>query len=70
MVVEDIKSKGGRKRAPSLPPKLSRKQTRVSTAIGSKPTVIERTDSSASVITACNWCRYHNIKCTPTDAGA
>ena len=70
MVVEDIKSKGGRKRAPSLPPKLSRKQMRVSTAIGSKPTVIERTDSSVSAVTTCNWCRYHNIKCTPTDAGA
>ena len=69
VVVEDLKSKGGRKQAPSLPPKPSRKQTHASTAIGSKPTVIERTDSSASVVTACNRCRYHNIKCTPTDVG-
>ena len=70
VVVEDLKSKGGKKRAPSSPPKPSRKRTCASTAIGSKPTVIERTDSSASVVTACDWCRYHNIKCTPTDVGA
>ena len=48
VVVEDLKSKGGRKQAPSSPPKPSRKRMRASTAIGSKPTVIERTDSSAS----------------------
>ena len=70
VVVEDLKSKGGRKRAPSSPPKPSRKRTRASTAIGSKPAVIERTDSSASAVTACDRCRYYNIKCTPTDAGA
>ena len=70
VVVEDLKSKGGRKRAPSSPPKPSRKRTRASTAIGSKPAAIERTDSSASAVTACDRCRYHNIKCTPTDAGA
>ena len=70
VVVEDLKSKGGRKRAPSSPPKPSRKRTRASTAIRSKPTVIKRTDSSASMVTACDHCRYHNIKCTPTDAGA
>ena len=70
VVVEGLKSKGGRKRAPSSPPKPSRKRTRASTAIGSKPAVIERTDSSASAVTACDRCRYHNIKCTPTDAGA
>ena len=68
VVVEDLKSKGGRKRAPSLPPKPSRKQMCVLTAIGSKPMVIERMDSSASAVTACDRCRYHNIKCTPTDA--
>ena len=39
-------------------------------AIELKLLVIERTDSSASVVTACDWCHYHNIKCTPTDAGA
>ena len=70
VVVEDLKSKGGRKRAPSSPPKPLRKRTHASTAIRSKPTVIERTDSSASTVTACDRCRYHNIKCTPTDAGA
>ena len=70
VVVEDLKSKGGRKRTPSSPPKPSRKRTCTSTAIGSKPTVIERTDSSASAVTACEQCHYHNIKCTPTDAGA
>ena len=70
VVVEDLKSKGGRKRAPSSPPKPLRKRTRALTAIGSKPTVIERTDSSVSMVTTCNWCCYHNIKCTPTDAGA
>ena len=42
VVVEDLKSKGGRKQAPSSPPKPSRKQTRMLMAIGSKPTVIER----------------------------
>ena len=26
-------------------------------------------DSSASMVTACNRCCYHNIKCTPTDVG-
>ena len=70
VVVEDLKSKGGRKRAPSSPPKPSRKRTRTSTAIRSKPAVIKRTDSSASTVTACNRCCYHNIKCPPTDAGA
>ena len=70
VVAENVGSKGGRKRAPSSPPKLSRKRTRVSTAIGSKPTVVERTDSSASVVTTCNRCHQHNIKCTPTDVGA
>ena len=70
VVVEDLKSKGGRKRAPSSPPKPSRKRMCASTAIGSKPTVIERTDSSARAVTACERCHYHNIKCTPTNAGA
>ena len=70
VVAEDKGSKGGRKRAPSSPPKLSRKQTRVSTSVVSKPTVVERTDSSVSVVTSCDRCRQHNIKCTPTDAGA
>ena len=70
VVVEDLKSKGGRKRAPSSPPKPSRKRTRTSTAIGSKPAVIERTDSSASAVTACDRCCYYNIKCTPTNVGA
>ena len=70
VVVEDKGSKGGRKRAPSSPPKLSRKRTHASTAVMSKPIVIERKDSSATVVTSCEWCRQHNIKCTPTDAGA
>ena len=70
VVVEDKGSKGGRKRAPSSPPKLSRKRTRVSTAVGSKPIVVERKDSSASAVTSCERCLQHNIKCTPTDAGA
>ena len=70
VVVEDKGSKGGRKRAPSLPPKLSRKQTRASTTVVSKPIVVERKDSSATAVTSCEWCRQHNIKCTPTDAGA
>ena len=70
VVVENVGSKGGRKRAPSSPPKLLRKRTRALTAVGSKPTIIERMDSSASAVTACNRCRQHNIKCTPTGVGA
>ena len=42
----------------------------MSTAIRLKPTVIKRTDSSASVVTTRDQCCYHNIKCTPTDVGA
>ena len=70
VVAENVGSKGGRKQAPSSPPKPSRKRTHASTAVGSKPTVIERTESSVSAGTACDRCRQHNIKCTPTDAGA
>ena len=70
VVAENVGSKGGRKRAPSSPPKLSRKRTRASTAVGSKPIVIEKTDSSASAVTACDRCRKYNIKCTSTDVGA
>ena len=70
VVVENVGSKRGRKQAPSSPPKPSRKRTRASTAVGSKPTVIERTDSNAGAGTACDQCRQHNIKCTPTDMGA
>ena len=70
VVVEDKGSKGGRKRAPSSPPKLSRKQTHASTAVVSKPIVVKRKDSSASAVTSCERCCQHNIKCTPTDAGA
>ena len=70
VVAENVGSKGGRKRAPALPPKLSRKRTRASTAVGSKPTVIERTNSSVSAVTTCDRCRQHNIKCTPTGVGA
>ena len=70
VVAEDKGSKGGRKRAPSSPPKLLRKRTCASIAVLSKPTVIERTDSSASAVTACDRCRQYNIKCTPTDVGA
>ena len=70
VVVEDKSSKGGRKRAPSSPPKQSRKRTRTSAAVMSKPIVVERKDSSVTVVTSCEWCRQHNIKCTPTDAGA
>ena len=70
VVAEDKGSKGGRKRAPSLPPKLSRKRTHALTAVVSKPIVIERTDSSASAVTSCERCRQHNIKCTPNDVGA
>ena len=70
VVVEDKGSKGRRKRAPSSPPKLSRKRTHTSTAVVSKPIVIERKDSSASAVTSCEWCRQHNIKCAPTNVGA
>ena len=70
VVVEDKGSKGGRKRAPSSPPKLSRKRTRASTAVGSKPIVVKRKDSSATAVTSCKRCRKYNIKCTPTDTGA
>ena len=70
VVAENVGSKGGRKIAPSSPPKLSRKQTRALTVVRSKPTVIERMDSSASAVTACDRCRQHNIKCTPTNVGA
>ena len=70
VVVENVGSKGGRKQAPSSPPKPLRKRTPVLTAARSKPAVVERTDSSVSVVTACNWCHHHDIKCIPTDKGA
>ena len=70
VVTANVGSKGGRKQAPSLPPKPSRKRTRASTTVGSKPTIIARMESSVSMGTSCERCRQHNIKCTPTDAGA
>ena len=70
VVVEDKGSKGGRKQAPSLPPKLSRKRTCALTAVVLKPIVVERKDSSASVVSSCERCRQYKIKCTPTDVGA
>ena len=42
----------------------------MSTAVVSKPIVVERKDSGASAVTSCERCRQHKIKCTPTDAGA
>ena len=70
VMAEDKGSKGGRKRAPSSPLKLSRKQARVSTTVALKPAAIEKADSKSSTVNTCNRCRHFKIKCIPIDRGA
>ena len=67
---EDKGTKGGRKWAPSSPPKLSRKRACMSTTITSKPTAMEKADSRLSTVNTCNRCCHFEIKCVPTDGGA
>ena len=70
VVAEDTMPKGGRKWAPSLPPKPLRKWACALKAIVLKPVVVERSNSNASVVSPCNQCCHYNIKCIPTDEGA
>lgn len=70
VVVEDKRLRGGRKWAPSSPPKPSRKQAHISTAVTSKSVVMETAPKNMSVATTCEWCHHHNTKCIPTDGGA
>ena len=70
VVAEDKRLKGGRKQAPSSPLKPSRKQACASTAIASKPAVMEKANSKLSTVNACDWCCHYDIKCVPTDRGA
>ena len=70
VMAEDKGSKGGRKRAPSSPLKLSRKQARVSTTVALKPAAIEKADSISSTVNTCDRCRHFKIKCIPIDRGA
>ena len=68
--VEDKKLRGGQKRAPSSPPKPSRKRACASTAVTSKSLVVEAASTNVSGTSTCKWCRHSNTKCVPTDEGA
>ena len=69
VVAENKGTKGGRKWAPSSPPKLSRKQACASMTITSKPMVMEKANSKLSMVNTCNRCCHFEIKCNPTDRG-
>ena len=70
VVAKNTTPKGGRKWAPSSPPKPSRKRAHTLKAIVSKPVVVKRSNSNASAVSPCDRCHHYNILCVPTDEGA
>ena len=69
-VEEEGKRGGGRKRAPSSPPKQSRKRARAATATQTTTGSQARTEGTGSVGKGCERCIRQGIVCVAVDGGA
>ena len=70
MVVDEAHPSGGRKRAPSSPPKPSNKRARAATAIQGNVGRQLSKGTDAKVSASCERCVRQGIACVPTGGGA